>query len=247
MRIVFDQGSLRLRVDDGAPLHADALETWRDADNLANICIDTLPPEEANAKCQELAEAATRALTLGRDDTVRSSFQGVKLAVRHADENLRMAILKDAIAIFGSSFAVGFAAGAIWMLVEPHAPWNSLPEGLDLAANYLLLVLGWAGFTLVGFSVGWLFLATAMVRIQDREGVVKQALTLRQRKAQFTYHALICCIIVIVMFFFDGFDKINETLAVQLTSAPWSVLLGLVAGVAEPALFERLRGFLKLS
>jgi hypothetical protein len=94
---------------------------------------------------------------------------------------------------------------------------------------------------------GWIFLVTAVVRIHDRMDIVKQAVSLRQRMAHIVYNATLCLIIVIVMFFFGGFDQINEALSQQLTSAPWAILLGLVAGVAEPALFERIRGFLKLS
>lgn len=88
---------------------------------------------------------------------------------------------------------------------------------------------------------------TAVVRIQDRAGVVKQATSLRQRKAHVVYNTLVCLIIVIAMFFFGGFEQINEELSQQLISAPWAILLGIVVGVAEPALFERVRDFFKLS
>jgi hypothetical protein len=247
MRIVFDRGDLRLDVGAGDALHPEALETWCEARALSETCIDALPPDEADATCQRLADTATHALTAGRDDRVIADFRKVKRRMRDVDETLRRKIVGQALAIALICLAIGFAAGIVWILVEPYSPWSLLPYGLDLAANYVLLVLGWAGFTLVGFSIGWLFLVTAVVRNQDQAGVVKQAVSLRQRNAYVAYNGLLCLIIVIAMFFFGGFEKINKELSEQLISAPWAILLGLVASVAESVLFDRIRGFFTLS
>ncbi|ASP54331.1 hypothetical protein [Sinorhizobium meliloti] len=247
MRIVFDRGSLRLHVETGDTLHSESLEIWREACALGETCINALPSDEADTTCRLLAETATHALTAGRDDRVIADFRNIETRIRAADDALRTKIADQAVATFLVCLAIGFAAGIVWILVEPYAPWSLLPHGLDLAANYILLVLGWAGFTLVGFSIGWLFSMTAVVRIQDRAAVVKQATSLRQRKAHVVYNTLVCLIIVIAMFFFGGFEQINEELSQQLISAPWAILLGIVVGVAEPALFERVRDFFKLS
>lgn len=247
MQILFDHGGLCLHVDDGGPLHAEALETWQEACALAKTSIDALPPSDAEDACRQLAETATHALTAGRDNRVIADFRRVERRIRDADETLRAAILKHAFEIFTYCLVAGFAAGIIWMWVEPFAPWNHLPRGLDLAANYLLLVLGWTGFTLVGFSLGWLFRICAAVRIQGRMDVVKQAVSLRQRNAHVAYNALVCLIIIIVMFFFGGFAQIDEALSAQMTSAPWAILLGLIAGVVESEVSERIRAFLKFS
>lgn len=248
MRIVFDRDDLRLDVVPGDPLHPDALETWREACELSKTCIDVLPSDEADATCNKLAEIATRALTTGRDAQVIADFRKAKRKILDADEALRKKSVNLAFKTSLINLAVGFAAGIVWLLVEPYAPWGWLPRGMDLAANYVLLVLGWAGFTLVGFSIGWLFQTAAVVRIQSREDTVKLATALRQRRAHVVYSSVLCVIIVIAMFFFDGFAKINEELSIQLTSAPWAILLGLIAGIAESAaLFERIRDFFKLS
>lgn len=247
MRILFERGGLRLHVDAGDALHAEALETWREACALAKTSIDVLPPDRADAACQLLAETATHALAVGRDERVIAAFQKVERQTRYAENTLRAKIIDDGLAIFAVCLLAGTGAGLVWIFVEPYAPWNALPNGLNLVTNYILLVLGWAGFTLIGFSIGWLFSMTAVVRIQDRMGVLKQAVSLRQRKAHIVFNALFCLVIVIVMFFFGGFDQINKALSEQLTSAPWAILLGLVAGVAEPGLSERIRSFLRLS
>jgi hypothetical protein len=248
MRIVFDRGDLRLNAStEDDLLHPEALETWCEARALCESCIDVLPPDEAEATCQRLAETATHGLTAGRDNRVIVDFREVKRKMRDADETLRGKIVGQAIAISLICLAIGFAVGIVWILAEPYRPWSLLPPGLDLWANYALLVLGWAGFTLVGFSIGWLFLVNAVVRNQDQAGVVKQAISLRQRNANVAYNSLLCLIIVIAMFFFGGFEKINEGLSEQLISAPWAILLGLVVSVAESVLFDRIRGFFSLS
>lgn len=248
MRIAFDRGDLRLHTEPGDLLHADALETWREACELSKTCIDVLPSDQADATCETLAGTATRALTAGRDDRVIADFRKVRQSLRDADETLRKESVDHAFAISTICLTVGLVAGVFWILLEPLAPWGVLPEGLDLAFNYVLLVLGWAGFTLVGFSIGWLFSVAAVVRKQDRAGTVKQAVSLRQRKAYIVYNSLLCTIIVIAMFFFGGFEKISDGLSQQLISAPWAILLGLIAGIAPTeALFERIRDFIKLS
>ncbi|WP_026987056.1 hypothetical protein [Fodinicurvata fenggangensis] len=247
MRIVYDRNELRLQVDAGDPLHPEALDTWREASALNQTCIDALPTDEAEAMCLLLAETATHALIAGRDDQVLADFRKVERRIRDADENLRSRIINDVLAIFLICLACGSVAGITWELVKPYYPWNLLPSGLNLAANDILFVLGWTGFTLVGFSIGWLFLMAGMVRFQDRVDVLKRASSLRQRTAHVTFNASVCLIIVIILVFFDGFDLIGEKWSILLESAPWAILLGLAAGVAEPALFERLRGFLKLS
>ena len=226
----------------------EALEIWREACELSKTCIDVLPSNEVDATCDTLAGTATHALTAGRDDRVIADFRKVERRLRDADESLRKNTVNQALVISLICMAVGLAAGGFWISVAPHAPWSVLPDGLDLALNYVLLVLGWAGFTLVGFSIGWLFSVAAIVRTTNRAGTVKQAISLRQRKAYVVYNSMLCMIIVIAMFFFGGFEKISEGLSQQLISAPWAILFGLIAGIAElAALFERIRDFLKLS
>lgn len=247
MRIVFDHGDLRLHVDAGDPLHSKSLETWREASELSKTCIDVLPSIEIEPAGQLLAATATHALTAGRDSSVIANFKEVERRIREADETVRGIVIDRVVAIFLTCLALGFAVGIIWILVEPFAPWNALPKGLDLAANYLLLVLGWTGFTLIGFSIGWFFLTTGTLRNQDRAAVAKQSSSVRQRKVHVAYNASVCLIIVILMFFFGGFELISKELSQQLTSAPWAILLGLVGGVAEPMVSEWIRSIFKLS
>ncbi|HEY6633156.1 MAG TPA: hypothetical protein VIZ90_17035 [Rhizobiaceae bacterium] len=247
MRIVFDRSDLRLDVVLGGPLHPEALETWREACELSKTCINVLSPADANTTCEALAGTATHALTAGRDDRVIADFRKVRRSLQDADETLRRDTVRQAMAISLICLTIGLAAGGLWIWMAPHAPWSNLPDGLDLAANYVLLVLGWAGFTLVGFSIGWLFQVAAVVRHQDQAQTIKKAISLRQRNAYILYNSLLCTIIVITMFFFNGFEKINAILSQQLTSAPWAILLGLVAGVIDSALFDRIREFFKLS
>ncbi|MDF1607386.1 hypothetical protein PZ897_04285 [Hoeflea sp. YIM 152468] len=247
MRIVFDRGCLRLQVDPGDGLHSEALDTWREASDLSRTCLDVLPANQADDCCRQLAETATHALSAGRDDAVIASFRKVETGLRAADEAIRSAIINDIVAIFLICFGSGFTAGILWIWMEPYRLWNFLPNELTNAVNYILLFIGWTGFTLIGFSIGWYFLKTGMIRVLDREAAVKQAISLRQRMAHVGYNASLCLVVVIVMFFFGGFENVDEALSRQLTSAPSAVLLGLVIGVAEPAVFERIRGFLKLS
>ena len=247
MRIVFDRGDLRLDVTTGDVLHADALEVWSEARTLSATCLDVLPEEAVGDTCELLAKTATYALAAGRDNKVMADFWLVKRRIRDADQDLRRKIVDRGFVISLICAAVGLLAGIVWITLEPYRPWNLLPTGHQLWVNYTLLVLGWSGFTLVGFSIGWLFLITAVVRNQDPAGVIKQDISLRQRKAHVFYNALLCLLIVIAMFFFGGFEKINKILSEQLISAPWAILLGLVASVAETVLFERIRGFFVLS
>lgn len=247
MRIIFDRGTLTLQVDASDALHAQSLATWHEACAKCETCIETLPSDEIDPACQKLAEAATRALTLGRDNDVIRLLREVDRKIRDADAHLRNTVVFRGLSISAVSVAIGCVLGGAWMLIEPRRPWLLLPHGLDLSANYIALILGWSGFTLVGFAIGWLFMLSGAVRSEGRDGVLKHAISLQSRAGQVAYNILFSVIVVILMFFFGGFEKIEQELSTQLISAPWAVLLGLFAGIAEPVLFERVRGIFKVS
>lgn len=247
MKIVFDRGTLRLHVDEGDPLHEEALETWHEACAKCEMCIEALSASDIEQTCKKLAETATRALTAGRDNDVIKTFREIDQKLRNADAALRNKVVLRAFTISLMCVVFGFVIGAVWMLINPRKPWLYLPDGLNLAANYIILILGWSAFTLVGFAIGWLFMLNGAVRIQDRAGVLKQAVSLQSRTAHVIYNFLLSVIIVILMFFFNGFENIDKELSTQLISAPWAVLLGLFAGIAEPVVFERVRGIFKFS
>ncbi len=247
MRIVFERGTLQLRVDPGEPLHAEAFEVLSEADASAQRCLRLLEPRAGTTACDRLALSATHALTHGRDERVVDDFREIERELHRATEGMRVKLFDNVLYICVISFLLGGILALLWIIVEPRAPWNKLPEGLDLAVNYVFLISGWTGFTLVGFSVGWLFLKSATIRNLDREVAALEATSLRQRKANIFYHVLLCLILNIALFFLGGFEKIDDWLENILVTAPWAILLGMVLGVAEPTLAKRVQGFFSLS
>jgi hypothetical protein len=246
MHVVFDRGALRLNAQPGDALHPGAFDVFREAGGVCENCLRMLEPEEAQNVCAQVASTATYGLTYGRDGRVQKDFLDVERRLRSATEAMRVSLFNNVLFVFTISFLIGVVLGGIWLVTDGIALWKKLPEGLDLFVNYFFLIGGWTGFTLIGFSVGWLFLKSAIVRGLERDAAAKEAASLRQRRAHVIYNVLLCLILNIALFFFGGFERIDTALANLLQAAPWAMLLGLVVGVAEPALSERVRGFFRL-
>lgn len=245
MHIEFERSALRLNVHANDPLHEDALDVLRQADDLCAKCMQVLDYDAATAACQTVASAATHALTHGRDDRVQKDLADVERQLHFAVDAIQVSLFDNALNIALRTFSIGVVLAAIWMVVKQFEPWNSLGEGLDLFFNYVFLIGGWTGFTLVGYSVGWLFLKSATVRRLQIDVAMQEAAALRLGKAHVVYSVLLCLILIMALFFFRGFDRLDPAVADLLRSAPWSILLGLLLGVAEPTLSKRVRGFFK--
>lgn len=244
MQIVFDRGRLRLLADSNDPLHAEALDVWRESDEIAQRVIQVLP-NEAEMLCNTLAETSTRALTLGRDPAVIRRFLDIERRLLDAEELQRANALDAVLQISVIVFFLGLLLGFIWIWVKGIALWTSLPRGFDLAANWILLTAGWSGFTMVGFAFGWMFFQVAVLRVAQPIQLAKHIRLVQQIRGNVLYITLLCFTLTFFLFFFNGFEMITEALSTQLTSSPWAILLGIVAGFVEPSLFDRLKAALR--
>ncbi|AKO97003.1 hypothetical protein MALG_01831 [Marinovum algicola DG 898] len=245
MQVLFEREKLRLHTTQGDPLHEEAFEIWQEAGDLAARALAEMPRDDAEDLCHLLAATATRALTAGRDPGVITNVNGAVRTLHKAVEQRRAQAVGHALRIASIVFLLGLALGAVWIWIKPLAPWNALPRGFDLAANSVLLTIGWSGFTMAGFAFGWLFFRVAVLRVSEGQDLTRQARILDHVRAQILYIAMLSILLNFFLMYFEGFQRINQTLSVQLTSAPWALLLGVVAGLVEPTLFDRLRAALK--
>lgn len=244
MRVIVDRGRLRVQSEPGDRLHEEAFPTWREADVLFGR-VRNESPSNIDELGAQLADTSTHALAAGRDNSVIDSFLEVERKLRSSGELLRNSILEKVFRISAVVFLIGLALGVLWIWAKANTWWSAFPRGFDLAANWIFVIIGWSGFTMVGFAFGWLFFQTATLRVAAPPELQRLSNLLSHTRAQVIYIGTLCVILNFFLFFFDGFEKINDSLSAQLNSAPWAILLGLAAGILEPTLFTRMRAALK--
>ncbi len=108
-------------------------------------------------------------------------------------------------------------------------------------ANVLFELSGWYGFLIIGFSIGWLFGITSILRNINFESHQKIHSIVSNRYIFITYYFIFVGLSIIVFLIFNGMDIFSNKIKMIVRDPPSGILIGVVLGFAEESFGSKIR------
>jgi hypothetical protein len=150
---------------------------------------------------------------------------------------MRNRILNEVLRLSVWYFLAGCAIAVLWELITPTHFWLSAPGWAKMPLNVATYCLGWLGYLLIGFSVGWLFNVASALRTPTPEKLAEHHAAVENFLFAFIGHALLLSLIIVAIVFLEGQFEAVEKFA--LDDPPSGFFLGILTGFAE----KRVRDF----